>query len=117
MPAVARKFDIRCNTCVEQYHIGRIDSQSAGGLDARDLVGCASDEGKDICSDRKPNAKSLQLVFDDLGHVRIHAGQDMRLHVHIDERSLPSACRDSAISRPTYPAPMIATRLALGARR
>ena len=42
--SVLSKFHVRCNTCVEQYHIGRIDSQSACCLDARQLVGAASDK-------------------------------------------------------------------------
>ena len=91
-----------------------VDSQSARGLDARHAAVVPS-QGKDPGPDGEFDAESLQFVFDDLGHVPIDARQDLRL-LSNKCTFLPSACRHSATSSPTYPAPMIATLLGFGKR-
>ena len=74
----ARKVHVRYNTSVEQYHISRLDAQAACCFDAGN-VSIASDQRQDSGSDRKPDAKALHFVLDDLRHVPVNARQNLRL--------------------------------------
>ena len=69
----ARQFHIRYNTCVEQCHVRRVDSQSTGRFDANHAV-VGADKREHLRANGKTDAESLKFVFDDLRHVTIQPG-------------------------------------------
>ena len=55
-----------------------MDAQTAGSLNSSHTI-FGTDQGENPGIRGKAHTKPLQFVLDDLGHVIVHARQDMRL--------------------------------------
>ena len=100
---VPRKVDVWLYTGVQKYQVGGNDPQACGSLYAVDQP-ILSDKREHIGTGEYLDAKPAQFKFDNLGHIRIHAGQDMGFALEnghgLAQRSQALGEFQSGIARP-----------------